>query len=240
MASVRQRPGQSYSLMQMNLCLSGLAGCYAKVAYPGVLKEAVARIRAMHPDAVTFNEACNGDVAQIARRTGYHLRFSTVIYFGKPFGCINPGGRGVFGDAVLTKAPIESSTSRPFRAQADPEQREWLCVTTRGGVDVCTAHLATRDHVEVSANGPQCAELMGILSRRTGARAVIFGGDVNRLPSCAPRGFWTRTDRSAGQAPGIQHVYGSAALRSPSAQVVPAAHTDHDILFVRTRLGART
>jgi endonuclease/exonuclease/phosphatase family metal-dependent hydrolase len=240
MASARQRPEPPYSLMQMNLCLSGLASCYAKVAYPGVVKEAVARIRAMHPDAVTFNEACGGDVARIARQTGYHLRFSTVIYFGKPFPCINPGGRGVFGDAVLTQAPIVGSASHPFTAQADPEEREWLCVTARGGVDVCTAHLATRDHVEVSANDPQCAELSAVLARRAGARAVIFGGDVNRIPSCAPRGFWTRTDHSAGQDPGIQHVYGSSALSSPSAQVVPAMHTDHDVLFVRAHLRPRT
>jgi hypothetical protein len=63
---------------------------------------------------------------------------------------------------------------------------------------------------------------------------------VNRRPSCAPHGFWTRTDRSAGQDPGIQHVYGSDELSSPSARVVPATHTDHDILFVRAQLGART
>ena len=39
--------------MQMNLCLSGLAGCYGKVAYPAVVEEAVARIREARPDAVT-------------------------------------------------------------------------------------------------------------------------------------------------------------------------------------------
>ena len=52
--------------------------------------------------------------------------------------------------------------------------------------------------------------------------------------SCAPDGVWTRTDGSAGQAPGLQHVYGSGALRSPSADVVPAMHSDHDVLLVRT------
>ncbi len=223
--------------MQMNLCLSGLGGCYAKVAYPGVLNEAVARIRAEHPDAVTFSEACGGDVAQIARRTGYHLRFSTVIYGGNPFRCINPRGRGVFGDAVLTKAPIVGSQTAPFRAQADIERREWLCVTTRTHIDVCTSHLATRDRDEVAANGPQCAELSAILARRAkGGHTVIFGGDVNRHPSCAPAGFWTRTDGSAGQDPGIQHVYGTGALRSPSAHVIPTVHTDHDILLVRAKL----
>jgi hypothetical protein len=84
----------------------------------------------------------------------------------------------------------------------------------------------------------QCAELGALLARRARTRTVIFGGDVNRHPSCAPGGAWTRTDRSADQAPGLQHVYGSRALRSPSAEVVPAEHTDHDVLLVRARLGA--
>ena len=224
--------GSSYTLMQMNLCLSGLAGCYGKVQYPAGVQEAVARIREAHPDAVTFNEACGNDVALIARRTGYHLRFSRVIYYGKPLPCIRPGGRGLFGDAVLTKAAIESTDSQPFAAQAGPERREWLCASTRVGVEVCTAHLASPEPDEVAANAPQCAELRALLASRAAARTVIFGGDVNRRPSCAPHGFWTRTDSSAHQDPGSQHVYGTGALRSPSARVVPATHTDHDVLLV--------
>jgi endonuclease/exonuclease/phosphatase family metal-dependent hydrolase len=225
--------------MQMNLCLSGLGSCYVKTAYPAVLDEAVARIRELRPDAVTVNEACGNDVALIARRTGYHLSFSRVIYGGKLFACIHPGGRGVFGDAVITRAPVESAQSQEFETQAGIERRKWLCAATRAGVDVCTAHLATRDSIEVAANGPQCAELGALLARRAVAGPVIFGGDVNRDPSCAPKGFWTRTDTSAQQDPGIQHVYGTGAFRSPSAQVVPATHTDHDFLLVRAQLSAR-
>lgn len=233
-------PGSTYTLMQMNLCLSGLGSCYVKVAYPAVLDEAVARIRSMRPDAVTLNETCRNDVALIARRTGYQLRFVTVIYDGKPLPCIHPGGRGVFGDAVLTKAAVERSESREFTAQAGIERRRWLCVVThRSGVNVCTAHIATRDATEVSANGPQCAELRALLAHRAAGRTVIFGGDLNRRASCAPGGFWARTDRYAGQAPGLQQVYGTGALRSPSAQVVPAVHTDHDILVVRARLSSQ-
>lgn len=232
-------PGSPYTLMQMNLCLSGLASCYRKVAYPAGVQEAIAQIREAHPDAVTFNEACGGDVALIARRTGYHARFSKVIYYGKPLPCIKPGGRGLFGDAVLTKAAIESTDSRPFKAQAGPEQRQWLCVSTRIGVEVCTAHLASHERVEVAANDPQCVELRALLERRAADRTVIFGGDLNRRPSCAPSGLWARTDRSARQDPGLQQVYGTAALRSPSAHVVPATHTDHDILLVRAYLSAQ-
>jgi endonuclease/exonuclease/phosphatase family metal-dependent hydrolase len=227
----------NYTLMQMNLCLSGLADCYRKVRYPGVVDEAVVRIRAARPDAITFNEACRGDVASIARRTGYHMRFSAVIYFGKLLPCVKPGGRGLFGDAVLVRTGVRSSENHAFHAQAGPEQRRWLCVLTRVGVDVCTSHLASPDIDEVAANKPQCAELRRVLARRAGAGAVIFGGDVNRRGSCAPVGFWTRSDASARQDPGSQQVYGVGALfRSPAVQVVPAVHTDHDALLVSAHL----
>jgi endonuclease/exonuclease/phosphatase family metal-dependent hydrolase len=228
--------GSAYTLMQMNLCLSGLAGCYGRTAYPAVVREALARIGEAHPDAVTVNEACRGDVARIARRTGYHLRFSRVIYRGRRLDCVQPGGRGLFGNAVLTAAAVERSDTRDFRAQAGIERRRWLCVTTTVDVDVCTAHLNTRSRIEVAGNDAQCAELAALLARRASARPVIFGGDVNRRASCAPDGFWTRTDSAAHQAPGIQHVYGRGPLRSPSAQVLPAAHTDHDVLLVRAHL----
>jgi len=207
------------------------------LAHP--LEEAVGRIRETHPDAITFNEACRGDVARIARRTGYHVRFSRVIYLGVILPCVDPGGRGLFGDAVLTKAAIRRTDTKDFNVQAGIERRRWLCVTTRGDVDVCTAHINTRSAVEVAGNDAQCAELGALLARRAAARTVIFGGDVNRRGSCAPSGAWTRTDRSADQAPGLQHVYGSAALRSPSARVLPATHTDHDVLLVRAHLIAR-
>ena len=230
--------GPSYVLMQMNLCLSGLAGCYGKAAYPAVVEEAVARIREADPDAVTFNEVCRSDVARIARRTGFHLRFSRVIYSSRRLRCVRPGGRGLFGNAVLTEAAIERTDKRDFKAQAGPERRRWLCVTTRVDVDVCTAHLNTRSTIEIAGNDAQCVELAALLARRASARTVTFGGDVNRRRPCAPDGVWTRTDRSADQAAGLQHVYGSGALRSPTAEVVPVKHTDHDVLLVRAHLTA--
>lgn len=230
--------GPAYTLMQMNLCLSGLADCYRdRVDYPDALHEAAALIRHTHPDAVTVSEGCSGDIARIARQTGYHARFSTVIYGGTPFRCIDPGGRGVFGDAVLTRGAIVQSVNHAFAAQTDKERRRWLCVKTRPGIEVCTAHLSTLAPEEIAGNDGQCAELATILAGRPPARAVVFGGDVNRPGSCAPPGFWTRTDASAGQSPGLQQVYGTRALRRPEAVVLPFAHTDHDVLLVRARLG---
>jgi endonuclease/exonuclease/phosphatase family metal-dependent hydrolase len=224
--------GPTYTLLQMNLCLSGFASCYGKVAYPAGVHDAVARIRDARPDAVTLNEACERDAARIARRTGYHMRFSTVTVSGKPLRCVRPGGRGSFGDAVLTKAAIETTDSHDFAAQSGMEWRRWLCVTTRARVDVCTAHLATPS----PGNDAQCAELAAVLERRAATRTVIFGGDVNRSGRCAPGRAWSRTDGSAGQAPGLQSVSGDGALRSPAVEVVPAPHTDHDALLVRARV----
>jgi hypothetical protein len=76
-----------------------------------------------------------------------------------------------------------------------------------------------------------------LLARRAASGTVIFGGDLNHRSACAPNGFWIRTDGSARQDPGSQHIYGTATLRSPAGQVMPATHTDHDVLVVRAQLG---
>jgi endonuclease/exonuclease/phosphatase family metal-dependent hydrolase len=227
--------------MQMNVCLSGLAGCWPDAEYPAVVQEAVTRIRAARADAVTLNEACHSDVEQMARRVGYHMRFSRVLYRGSPLRCVDPGGRGLFGDALLTRSPIVASEHRPFRAQSGIEQRKWLCASTRFGLDVCTTHLNTRTtDTSIATNDAQCAELAALLARRAADGVVVFGGDVNRLGSCAPDSAWTRTDLLGEESPGIQHAYGSrGVLRSPDVSTVPAAYSNHDVLLVRARLVPR-
>jgi hypothetical protein len=159
----------------------------------------------------------------------------------------------LFGDAVLTEAAIASTDSQDFEAQAGIERRRWLCVTTRVDVDVCTAHLNTRSTVEVA--GERGAVLRARRASRASrgrthrhlrwrrqrleellARPVTAGEELDRRRSCAPAGLWTRTDGSAEQAPGLQRVYGSSSLRSPSAEVVPATRTDHDLLLLHTHL----
>ena len=53
-----QRP-QPYRLLQMNLCLSGIAGCYPGTHYPAVVDEAIDQIRANEPDVATLVETCS-------------------------------------------------------------------------------------------------------------------------------------------------------------------------------------
>lgn len=229
--------GAPYSVLQMNLCLSGLAGCFGDTRYPAVVDEAAALVASREPDAVTLNEACSGDAADLARRTGYHLRFATVVYRGAPLPCRNPGGRGVFGNAVLVREAVRTSEDRAFAAQEGVEERRWLCVGTARGLTVCTTHLSTRGSAAArAANDAQCAEYAAVLAGRAADGPVVGTGDVNRQDGCGPEGTWTVTDAAAAQLPGIQHVYGTERdLLEPVGEVVPATYSDHDHLLVRAR-----
>ncbi len=232
--------GTPYTVLQMNLCLSGTADCYTRTAYPAIVQEAAEQVMAQDPQAVTLNEACRGDAADIARRTGYRMRFTAVLVRGEPLPCVAPGRRGVFGLAVLTRERITTSHDQPFAGQAGPEERRWLCVTTARAISVCTAHLGIRESAEaVSANDAECAELRAILARYDEAGTTVFGGDVNRQEPCAPVGMWTGGDTAAAQVAGIQHIYGSLSLRGPAARVSAATYTDHDFFLVTGRAALR-
>jgi endonuclease/exonuclease/phosphatase family metal-dependent hydrolase len=226
-------PGSTVAVLQMNLCLSGQASCYEGADHAAVLDEATAQIEDHHPAAVTINEACRRDAAEIARRTGYAMSFATVDYGGTPLPCIEPRGRGVFGIAVLTRDGVTSWDDQPFSVQADPEERRWLCATTSSAVTFCTAHLSTRASTgERAANDSECRQLRNVLAQHQRAGTTFFGGDLNRDDSCAPAGMWTVRDTTASQSPGLQHVYGTTSAEAPSASVTMATYTDHDFLVV--------
>ena len=200
-------------VLQMNLCLSGKAGCYARTAYPSVVDEASAEVQRRDPAAVTLNETCSADAAEIARRTGYQLRFAAVLAWGAPLPCVDPGGRGDFGIAVLTKDDIKASHDEAFAVHADEEERRWLCATTIREVTVCTAHLSTRGSTaQRAANDAECHELRGVLARYHDAGH--HGVRRRRQP---PGALCAR--RHVGQAGRHRHSVGRhpAHLRQPVA-----------------------
>src|SRR5262245_32519269 len=231
-------PSAPYSLLQMNLCLSGFAGCFPGTQYPSIVNEAIDLINAHQPNAVTFNEACSGDVDRIASETGYHSRFAVVLISGQPLNCRTPGARGVFGNAVMSKEAIKESADQAYTAQAGTEERRWICVATARQVNICTTHLSTTGSAAArAANDGQCLELTAVLAARAEAGPTIAGGDFNRLSGCATAGMWTLTDAGAAKLPGIQHLYGNADdFLAPQAEILPATFTDHDFLLVKTRL----
>lgn len=225
-------PPESFRLLQMNLCLSGIAGCFPATDYPAVVDEAVSRITEASPTAVTLNEVCEQDVARIARKTGYRLRFVPVPVFDEPFPCTDPGGRGVFGLAVLTAGVVREVESRDFSTRSFIETRGWLCVTTDPAT-VCTAHLAPPvSPADRRDNARECGELRAMLDRRAAAGPVVFAGDVNRSQPCVPDSMWSADDAAASQSPGVQHVYGSRSLGTPEVMTIASERTDHDVLVV--------
>jgi endonuclease/exonuclease/phosphatase family metal-dependent hydrolase len=232
-ARLAEQPRPSYRLLQLNLCLSGLADCRPGTRPSDTVDEAVHVITAADPDAVTIDEACSGDVDRIARRTGYDPRFAVVAYEGAPLPCRNPDGRGVFGDAVLTRDLIVGSQDAAYGAQDPLEERRWICAATAGGVTVCGTHLETRRNASTRAvNDAQCAELRRVLGAVAARGRTVAAGDLNRTSSCAPAGMTTYTDAAGTQAPGIQQAYLTGDLREARATTLPMAHTDHDALLV--------
>jgi endonuclease/exonuclease/phosphatase family metal-dependent hydrolase len=231
-------PGREYAHLQMNLCLSGIAGCFAATRYPKVVDEAVATIQQLEPTSVVIDEACSGDAATIAKRTGMYLSFADVVYFGAELPCRNPVGRGLFGNAVLTRSAPVQVESRAFESQFGQEQRRWICVTGPDRVVVCGAHLgvgAGPGTLSQASQDAQCAEFGEVLRTHAADHSVIASGDMNRQTTCAPAGFWTLRDNDATKNNGLQHVYGEAdAFGNPSRGDLLATFTDHDFLFART------
>lgn len=228
----------TYRLLQMNLCLSGIAGCFPGTQYPFVVDEAIDHIKADRPDVATLVESCSGDAQRIAAETGYHLAFGTVIYNGARLPCVKPGNRGLFGISVLTRQPIIDVNDKPYSSQYDTELRRRVCATTVDGVTGCVTHLSERDKNPTGpnsiANNGQCAEFRAVLARyaRLGG-PVLAGGDMNREDSCAPANFWTERDTASSKDPGIQQAYGVRGwLNEPTAMVLPMQYSDHDALLV--------
>lgn len=223
------------TLVQVNQCLSGYAGCFVGGEYPAIVEETIAVIEEQRADVVVLNESCRRDAARVAEETGLELHFSTVSYRGAPLDCKAPAGRGVFGNAVLTDADPLAVRDEAYAAQQGIEERRLACVLT-DGLTVCGTHLSTRGTPAArAANDAQCGELAGTVRRLARLQPVLASGDVNRLPGCLGRPFRTVTDAEAEQAPGIQHVYADPRLGRLRGQIVPAEHTDHDIVVVRFR-----
>ena len=190
-------------------------------------------------DPMTTNEACGDDVAQIARRTGYHLRFSRVIYLGEPLACI----QAKTADSSVTRC----SPRHPSRAQTAGLSRHRRASSGVGGYASPPESTSTC----APPTSPP-AGLMRLLQTTRSAASSWRSLHVARptapsssratsivAPPAPLRASLDPHRRVPEQDPGRQHVYGTGALRSPSAEVVPATHTDHDILLVRARLTAQ-
>ena len=199
-----REPVAPVRVLQLNLCSSGIAGCYTGRA----TDQAAAVVRSEAPDVVTLNEACQDDLPPLERALSAALPGETVVSAfqpardgrtGEPYRCRN--GRQ-YGIGLVSRWPsVSGSTSGgiyPAQDRDDPEERAWLCLDAAADppVAVCTTHLA---YTKREVAGAQCRYLFGTviagLRARTAASPVVLGGDLNLgngddpdLKACLPPG----------------------------------------------------
>ena len=176
-------------VLQLNLCSSGIAGCYTGRS----TDQAAAVVRAEAPDLVTLNEICQDDVADLERALADAMPDATVVSAfqparngrnGEPYRCRN--GRQ-YGIGLVSRWPsvpgaAASGGIYPAQDRDDPEERAWLCLDAAAAppVAVCTPHLAYTKR-EVAA--AQCRYLFDTviaeIRARVGTAPVVLGADLN-------------------------------------------------------------
>jgi len=176
-------------VLQLNLCSSGIAGCFTGRS----TERAAAVIRAESPDLVTLNEACQDDVIDLERALADAVLDAIVVSAfqpardgrtGEPYRCRN--GRQ-YGIGLISRWPSVPGTAAnggiyPAQDQEDPEERAWLCLDAAADppVAVCTTHLA---YTKREVAGAQCRYLFDTviadIRARDGASPVVLGGDLN-------------------------------------------------------------
>ena len=183
-------PAAPLRVLQLNLCSSGIAGCYTGRS----TDQAAAVVRAEAPDLVTLNEVCQDDVADLERALADAVPDATVVSAfqparngrnGEPYRCRN--GRQ-YGIGLVSRWPsvpgaAASGGIYPAQDREDPEERAWLCLDAAAAppVAVCTTHLAYTKR-EVAA--AQCRYLFEtviaeIRARDRAAAPVVLGADLN-------------------------------------------------------------
>jgi hypothetical protein len=231
-------------VLQLNLCNSGLAGCYdGGKSVP----EAATAIRNSAPDVVTLNEICQNDVVQLSTTLAGVYSGSTVVWAfkaatdrrtGAPYKCKNGQDYGI---GLVAHIPGTYAGHRIFSGiyasqdTGSAEERAWLCIQATGSFYACTTHLASTSGSVALA---QCQDLMNNLipsvrSTGGGYAPTVVGGDLNmkyrgspNAQSCVPAGTFRKGDGD------VQHIMATTDFVFSSSRTIAMNHTDHDGWFV--------
>lgn len=234
-APQRDRP---LTVLQMNLCNSGAAGCFTGRA----VAQAASVIRAERPDVVTLNEICDRDVEELARTLTAIHRGGTVLTAFEPAFSARTGQKvrchngQEFGVGLLVRLPFKNPwyvrEGGRYPMQTRGEQRVWLCLYVVASVHACTTHLALGLN---GTNLAQCQYLLGtaIPAMRPEGEIppTVVGGDLNLgavdARPCLPADY-SRTDDGA-----VQQVMASGSLVIGSSRTIDMrGATDHPGLVV--------
>ncbi|MBP2320661.1 hypothetical protein JOF56_001046 [Kibdelosporangium banguiense] len=216
--------GASVTVLELNICHGGMAGCYRGDA---VMVKAAEVIRMSKPHVLSVNETCSGDVDRFRPAMGpaRALFVAARNLDGSPVMC--SGSDGQYGNIIMVSARFGGTAeeSGVYAAQytaADGigELRAWACLPA-ATLSACTTHLSSDNAPTALA---QCRELM---SRAAGFPGpTVVAGDFNLrdggMRDCDRSGFSRRGTRS------VLHVYASDDLSFvTTAEIDMMGTTDH-------------
>ncbi len=219
---------QSYRVLQLNLCHSGVnTSCFNGA---NVIQEARDIIGARQPQAVTLNEICRDDLAQLAPSMGNgHQAFAPALRpDGTPVRCVNGDE---YGNGLLFRATGATNFSGVYATQdGGSERRVYVCAEFPD-LTGCTTHLSTTGSVAMA----QCKAAIAMLRDRGAAtRPTFLAGDFNmryaplfgqNVQNCNSAPFFRKGDGD------VQHVF-AASMGFERTDVISMRYTDHPALLV--------
>ncbi|HEX7306647.1 endonuclease/exonuclease/phosphatase family protein [Lentzea sp.] len=248
LAAPASAAGARFWELQLNLCNSGIAGCYQQGRS---VAEAADLVRSVRPNVVTLNEICANDLpdrltpALAAAWPGDQVYsvFTAAVRrdTGTPVKCTN--GQD-YGNAVLGRVAAGSYQGvRAWRGKytaqdSGNEQRTYACAYAVGDHLVCTTHLSASSEPVALA---QCQSLLfDVVPSIRAAEGItgrtVVGGDLNleydtsdpeNAQKCVPPGHVRKGDGD------VQHVVFSNDLAFVSTAKYGLRYTDHDGWLVR-------
>ncbi|TDV55232.1 endonuclease/exonuclease/phosphatase family protein [Actinophytocola oryzae] len=222
-AAIPASAATTVKILQLNICHSGVAGCYTG-AEP-VMAKAVSVIGSTKPQVLSVNEACSGDVTRLQAAMGASraVFVAAQTRAGAAVTCTNGQQYGNILVVVSALAGTSPTTGRYSAQDTSNEMRVWACLPA-GGVSACTTHLSARTGSVALA---QCKELLNRAAAMTGP--TVVSGDMNlryqgspNVQDCNPSGFYRKGDGD------LQHVFASTSLTFVSGTKIDmSGTTDH-------------
>ncbi|MFG1943978.1 endonuclease/exonuclease/phosphatase family protein [Nonomuraea sp. NPDC048826] len=246
--AARTRAARSFYELQLNLCNSGKAGCYAGGQ---AIYEGGDLIYYLAPDLVTLNEICSVDLPdylQPSLAEAWPDDWTYSVFYpafnkatGAPITCTNGGA---YGNAVLGRVPAAlwqgaNGWVGTYTTQdSGNEVRTFACAYAVGDHLSCATHLsAASEPIALT----QCKALTfsvvpSIRSQEGISGKTVIGGDFNleydtsdpeNAQNCVPSGNIRKGDGD------VQHVIFSNDFTFVSRSLYGLTHTDHDGMLIR-------
>ncbi len=171
------------------------------------------------PDVVCLQEVVENDRGNQAAWLAGELGDWAMAYAGEPLGPHrDPAGDARFGNAVLSRRPIDASAGARLPHRPDAAEVHRVVVHARtGGVDVFSTHLSWQLH-DAALRERQVETLMAFVTGRTDAAASVgpvVAGDFNAEPDATAVRYLTGLASIGGASMYLQDAWRLAGNGGP-------------------------